>query len=66
MGYKVNSERAVQFRKSATGVIEQFTIKAYVMDLDPMVTMKGAPDWSDFSAPGFRAPHQPQLRLRRR
>ena len=32
MGYKVNSERAVQFRKWATGTIEQFTIKAYVMD----------------------------------
>jgi hypothetical protein len=28
VGYKVNSERAVQFRKWATGVIEQFTIKA--------------------------------------
>ena len=32
VGYKVNSERAVQFRKWATGVIEQFTIRAYVMD----------------------------------
>lgn len=32
VGYKVNSERAVQFRKWATGIIEQFTIKAYVMD----------------------------------
>jgi len=32
VGYKVNSERAVQFRKWATRVIEQFTIKAYVMD----------------------------------
>ena len=32
LGYKVNSERAVQFRKWATGIIEQFTIKAYVMD----------------------------------
>lgn len=32
VGYKVNSERAVQFRKWATGVIEQFTIKAFVMD----------------------------------
>lgn len=28
VGYKVNSERAVQFRKWATGIIEQFTIKA--------------------------------------
>ncbi len=32
VGYKVNPERAVQFRKWATGIIEQFTIKAYVMD----------------------------------
>ncbi len=32
VGYKVNSERAVQFRKWATGIIEQFTNKAYVMD----------------------------------
>lgn len=32
VGYKVNSERAVQFRKWATSIIEEFTIKAYVMD----------------------------------
>ena len=32
VGNKVNSERAVQFRKWATNIIEQFTIKAYVMD----------------------------------
>ena len=32
VGYKVNSERAVQFRKWATGIIEQYTIKAFVMD----------------------------------
>ncbi|MCF7847237.1 MAG: virulence RhuM family protein [Kiritimatiellales bacterium] len=32
VGYKVNSERAVQFRKWATDVIKEFTIKAYVMD----------------------------------
>ena len=32
VGYKVNSERAVQFRKWATGIVEEFTIKAYVMD----------------------------------
>jgi len=30
VGYKVNSERAVQFRKWAAGIIEQFTIKANV------------------------------------
>lgn len=32
VGYKVNSERAVQFRKWATGIIKEYTIKAYVMD----------------------------------
>ena len=32
VGYKVNSERAVQFRKWATRIIDEFTIKAYVMD----------------------------------
>ena len=32
VGYKVNSERAVQFRKWATQVIQEFTIKGYAMD----------------------------------
>lgn len=32
VGYKVNSELAVQFRKWATKIVEEFTIKAYVMD----------------------------------
>ena len=32
MGYKVTSERAVQFRKWATTIIDEYTIKAYVMD----------------------------------
>ena len=32
VGYKVNSERAVQFRKWATTVIQEFTIKGYTMD----------------------------------
>ena len=31
VGYKVNSERAVQFRKWATGIIESFTIKGYAI-----------------------------------
>ena len=30
--YKVNSERAVQFRKWATDIIESFTIKGFAMD----------------------------------
>lgn len=32
VGYKVNSERAVQFRKWATHIIQEFTIKGYTMD----------------------------------
>lgn len=32
VGYKVNSERAVQFRKWASGVVESFTIKGFAMD----------------------------------
>jgi len=32
VGYKVNSERAVQFRKWATVIIKEYTIKAYAMD----------------------------------
>ena len=34
VGYKVNSERAVQFRKWATVIIKDYTIKGYVMDDD--------------------------------
>lgn len=32
VGYKVNSERAVQFRKWATQIIHEFTIKGFAMD----------------------------------
>jgi hypothetical protein len=32
VGYKVNSERAVQFRKWATGIVEEFTVKGFAMD----------------------------------
>ena len=32
VGYKVNSERAVQFRKWANTIIETFTIKGFAMD----------------------------------
>ncbi len=32
VGYKVNSERAVQFRKWASGIIKSFTIKGFAMD----------------------------------
>lgn len=32
VGYKVNSERAVQFRKWASTIVESFTIKGFAMD----------------------------------
>ena len=32
VGYKVNSERAVQFRKWATSIVEEFAIKGFAMD----------------------------------
>ncbi|MDA3823031.1 MAG: virulence RhuM family protein [Bacteroidales bacterium] len=32
VGYKVNSERAVQFRRWATSIIQEFTIKGFSMD----------------------------------
>ncbi|AEI99917.1 hypothetical protein Nit79A3_0009 [Nitrosomonas sp. Is79A3] len=34
VGYKVNSERAVQFRKWATGIVEEFAIKGWAMDAE--------------------------------
>jgi hypothetical protein len=36
VGYKVNSERAVQFRKWATRVVEDYTIKGFAMDDERM------------------------------
>lgn len=32
VGFKVNSERAVQFRKWATQIVQEFTIKGFAMD----------------------------------
>jgi hypothetical protein len=32
VGYKVNSERAVQFRKWATTILEEFAVKGFAMD----------------------------------
>jgi hypothetical protein len=32
VGYKVNSERAVQFRKWATQIVQEFAIKGFAMD----------------------------------
>ena len=32
VGYKVNSERAVQFRKWATTIVKEYTVKGFAMD----------------------------------
>ena len=32
VGFKVNTERAVQFRKWANGIVKDYTIKGWVMD----------------------------------
>ena len=32
VGFKVNNERAVQFRKWANGIVKDYTIKGWVID----------------------------------
>ena len=32
VGFKVNNERAVQFRKWTNGIVKDYTIKGWVMD----------------------------------
>ena len=34
LGFKVNNERAVQFRKWANGIVKQYTIQGWVMDVE--------------------------------
>ena len=34
VGFKVNNERAVQFRKWANGIVKDYTIKGWVMDVE--------------------------------
>ena len=34
VGFKVNNERAVQFRKWVNGIVKDYTIKGWVMDDD--------------------------------
>ncbi len=34
VGFKVNNERAVQFRKWANGIVKSYTIKGWVMDVE--------------------------------
>ena len=34
VGFKVNNERAVQFRKWANNIVKDYTIKGWVMDVE--------------------------------
>jgi hypothetical protein len=34
VGFKVNNERAVQFRKWANGIVQEYTIKGWTMDVE--------------------------------
>lgn len=41
IGFKIDNDRAVQFRKWANGIVSQYTIKGWVMDSERFI--KGAP-----------------------
>ena len=41
IGFKIDNERAVQFRKWANGIVSQYTIKGWVMDSERFI--KGSP-----------------------
>ena len=49
MGYKVNSERAVQFRKWATQILQEFTIKGFAMDAQRFIHQSLGPISTPFS-----------------
>ena len=49
VGFKVNNERAVQFRKWANGIVKDYTIKGWVMDDERLKR-------------GTKALHDPKLR----
>jgi len=46
VGYKVNSKRAVQFHKWATGIFEEFMIQLTISDITDSEAMRS----SDFSS----------------
>ena len=46
LGFKVNNERAVQFRKWANEIVSQYTIRGYVMDKERF--KKGSPLSSEY------------------
>ena len=47
VGFKVNSERAVQFRKWVNQIAREYTIKGWVMDDERLKNPDGRPDYFD-------------------
>jgi len=47
VGYKVNSERAVQFRKWATQIVQEFTIKGFAMDDERLKNLGCGNHWKE-------------------
>lgn len=47
VGYKVNSERAVQFRKWATQIVQEFTIKGFAMNDERFKNLGGGNYWKE-------------------
>ena len=47
VGFKVNNERAVQFRKWANGVVKDYTIKGWVIDDERLKGNGGGNYWKE-------------------
>ena len=47
VGFKVNNERAVQFRKWANGIVKDYTIKGWVMDDERLKKLGGGGYWKE-------------------
>lgn len=46
VGYRVNSKRATQFRRWATNVLREFTLKGYIIDRKRMEKKWCVPFWN--------------------
>ena len=47
VGFKVNNERAVQFRKWANGIVKDYTIQGWVMDDERLKNLGGGNYWHE-------------------
>ncbi|VAW49602.1 Putative DNA-binding protein in cluster with Type I restriction-modification system [hydrothermal vent metagenome] len=47
VGYRVNSHRAIEFRKWATDVLHEYIIKGFAMDDERLKNPEGRPDYFD-------------------